>query len=96
MLDKAKVRNELYSKFNVHDILDLASDLVNRFELDYEPGDDIDETLMHALDDGLIYSADQWEMIMYYCTPQYANYDDAFESFYSDLLEIISKSLISD
>lgn len=63
------------------DVLDRAVDIYN----DQEERDDY-EAVIRAIDDGLIYYADQWTVLKYYFTPQDANFEKAIELFSQDLL----------
>lgn len=63
------------------DILERAVDIYN----DQEERDDY-EAINKAIDDGLIYYADQWNILKHYCTPSNVNFEIAAESFSQDLL----------
>ncbi len=54
---------------------------------------DTDE-LWNAMDDELIYTADQWEIMKYYCTPDTANFTEAYDAFYSDLCAAIESGAL--
>ena len=47
-----------------------------------------DEDIWSSLDEGLIYYNDQWTVLEYYCTPQDASWDEAFEALYNDVYSI--------
>lgn len=86
------MENAIYNIFNSFDIIDLARDVLDRFESIHEDGGDVYDDLFQAMDEGLIYTADQWTMIEYYCTPQTADFDAAWADFESDLLQVINLS----
>lgn len=65
------------------DFQDLVVDLVERVD-DYTN----DEDIWEALDNGLIYTKDQWTVLEYYCTPQEASWEEAFEELYNDVYSI--------
>lgn len=65
---------------------DIVEDLVERvFDMTEE---DPDDEIWDAIDQGLIYYDDQWEVLKYYCTPQDANFNEALEELYNDIYEI--------
>lgn len=65
--------------------IDIVRDLVDRVD-NYEDEEDI----MRAIDDGLIYTEDQWEVMKHYQSPSDANFNDAMESLISDIFAICS------
>ena len=54
----------------------------------------IDDDLWQAMNDELIYTEDQWSMIAYYCTPQNADFNSAWDDFYADLRNAISDGVL--
>ena len=86
------MENAIYEVFNGCDIIDLARDILDRYESIHEDGGDVSDDLFQAMDEGLIYTADQWTMIQYYCTPQNADFDSAWNDFECDLLQVINLS----
>ena len=50
-----------------------------------------EEELKYARDLELIYTEDLWTIMAYYQTPQEANFSEAMEEFYNDLLDILYK-----
>lgn len=48
-----------------------------------------EEELQQAMDDDLIYYKDQWDIIQYYQNPREANFYEAMDNFYNDLLDIL-------
>lgn len=48
-----------------------------------------EEELHQAMDDELIYDEDLWEIIKYYQRPCDANFYEAMDEFYNDLLDIL-------
>ena len=78
----------LWDKFNLK-VCEIAEAIIERME-DYE-GDNLEEALQSAMDDELIYTEDLWAIMAYYTTPQEANFDEAMEEFYNDLLDILYK-----
>ena len=69
--------------------LDLVADLIDR--IDEIETCDAYEAVNEAIDEGLIYTADQWRVIEWYCTPDKANYLDAIESLTDDLVAIVEE-----
>ena len=48
-----------------------------------------EEDLQQAVNDELIYKSDLWAIMEFYQDPQDANFDNAMDSFYEDLLGIM-------
>ena len=71
------------------DFLKIAEDIAERAESYKEEGHDIENAVSLALDDGFIYTRDQWEVLAHYCTPFEADYNFAEEQFYSDLVALL-------
>jgi len=80
----------LYKSFETFgEIIELAGDILSRLEPEDLDIDEFDDALFQAMDSGLIYTKDQWTMIEYYCTPQEANFEEAWEAFYGDLRKAV-------
>ena len=79
---------KVFDTFGYGEMAGLAEGVLNRIEAD-DLKDDPYEAVWQAMDDELIYTADQWTMIQYYCTPQNADYDNAWEEFQNDLMTCI-------
>ena len=78
----------LWEKFNVK-VCVIAEAIIERMEECTE--DEIEDELKYAMDLELIYTEDLWAIMAYYQTPQEANFNEAMEEFYNDLLEILYK-----
>lgn len=63
----------------------IAENVYNRAICDAENIDEAFESLYDALNDELIYTADQWTIMQEYQTPDEANFNEAYEMFYEDL-----------
>ena len=74
----------LWDKFNLK-VCEIAESIIERME---EP---TEEELQQAMDDELIYDEDLWEIMKYYQRPNEANFNEAMEEFYNDLLDILYK-----
>ena len=74
----------LWDKFNLK-VCEIAKAIFERME---EP---TEEALQQAMDDELIYDEDLWEIMKYYQRPNEANFGEAMEEFYNDLLDILYK-----
>ena len=70
-------------KFGFGEVEKIAELIIERMEAPTE------EELQQAIDDSLIYYDDQWEIMKHYQLPQDANFDEAMEEFYEDLVEIV-------
>ena len=78
----------LLDKFNVF-VAQIAKEIFLRMG-EYEE-EDTEEALQYAMDDELIYDDDLWQIMRYYQRPCEANFDEAMEEFYNDLLDILYK-----
>ena len=78
----------LWDKFNLK-VCEIVKSIFERME-DYKE-DDLEEALRNAMDDELIYDDDLWEIMKYYQRPTEANFGEAMEEFYNDLLEVLYK-----
>ena len=72
----------LWDKFNLK-VCEIAESIIERMEAPTE------EELQQAIDNELIYTDDQWEIMKYYQNPKEANFNEAMMEFYDDLLEIL-------
>lgn len=70
------------------DILDVFTDLVDRAVSNVEDGNDLEEAVMNAVDEGLIYYSDIWKIKEHYEEPELL--DETFESLYNDIYSIAS------
>ena len=66
---------------------DLVEDIIDRIDED-DFFDDRLEAVWDAIDSGLIYYDDQWEVLKHYCTPFDANWEDAIEEFANDVVNV--------
>lgn len=73
----------LIRKFGFGEVEKIAEMVIERMEAPTE------EELWQAIDDSLIYYDDQWEIMKYYQNPEEANFNEAMEEFYNDLVEIL-------
>ena len=78
----------LWDKFNLK-VCSIAESIIERME--EVSKDEIEEELQYAMDLELIYDEDLWSIMAYYQRPNEANFDEAMEEFYNDLLEILYK-----
>lgn len=83
----------LYKKFGLNDeMIDISKGILSR--MDYDTDNDheaIVEDLWNCMNDELIYTIDQWEMMKYYCTPTTANFEEAWDGLFNDLMDCIEK-----
>lgn len=99
-MDEATIRKAVYQHFDrlEDDFCRVVEDIVDRVVSDYEgdPEDDeFYESVWSAIDDGLIYTKDQWAVLEHYCTPSEADFQKAMEEFEGDVSEI-AKDLLSE
>ena len=74
--------------FGFGKLADIASEILDRAGYDREEAD-ASEKIIDALNDSLIYSDDQWEIMKAYQNPEEANFQNALEYFINDLLSVI-------
>ena len=67
------------------DACGIAENVYERACCDAETLDEAFDNISDALNDELIYTADQWTIMQEYQTPEEANFFDAYDSFYNDL-----------
>ena len=77
--------SELFNLNMSWDATGIAENVYNRAICDAENIDEAFESLYDALNDELIYTADQWTIMQEYQTPDEANFNEAYEMFYEDL-----------
>ena len=77
--------SELFELNMSWDATGIAENVYNRSICDAESIDEGFDSLLDALNDELIYTADQWAIMQEYQTPAEANFDDAYMLFYDDL-----------
>lgn len=75
------------------DFAGIAENVLSRIDAD-EIEKDAYEAVLQAMDDELIYTEDQWAMIEYYCTPQNADFNGAWEDFANDLMSAINDGVL--
>lgn len=77
--------SELFNLNMSWDATGIAENVYNRAICDAENIDEAFESLYDALNDELIYTADQWTIMQEYQTPDEADFNKAYEMFYDDL-----------
>lgn len=88
-LQKSEFKDEIGNYFDHtfdFEFLDVVASILDRIDFAEAAEDDIDEAVYQAIDDELIYTADQWTVIEHYCDPQSASYDDAIDELTSDMI----------
>lgn len=75
-------------------ILGVAEDVLDRIDADAYKRDPYG-ALNQAMDEGLIYTEDQWTMMMEYQTPEEADFILAWEAFADELMECINEGAIT-
>ena len=69
------------------DFFDLVDDIIDRIDEDDFISDSY-EAVWEAIDNGVIYYDDQWEILKHYCDPKNADWDYAIEEFANDIADI--------
>lgn len=77
--------------FRFGKLADIASNILDRASDDDREDVDVSEKVIDALNDSLIYYADQWEVMKAYQSPEEANFQNALEDFFNDLLLVIEE-----
>lgn len=80
---------EPYFSHSSDAFIDVVVDLVGRIE----DWDNLDEEIYSAIDAGLIYDADQWEIMKNYQRPSEADFNSAVELLTEDLYSICNQIL---
>ena len=97
-LKESSSKEDKISKY-VEDYFDNYSDAFREVVVDLiERVDDfenLDDSIYSAIDEGLIYNEDQWEVMKHYQVPSEADYDSAIEELTNDLCSIC-KSMLED
>lgn len=94
-LDDQKITSAIYDALgNIYndDFYELIKDIVERAWYYVEEDtteDDLWDIVYRAMDDGMMYTENQWTMLKEYCEPQNVDFDDAWSSMESDVFEII-------
>lgn len=57
---------------------------------------DLYDVVWQSMDEGMIYTADQWTMLQEYCEPQKADFDEAWSSMSSDVERVVQALLNKD
>lgn len=81
-----KKLNELFGWGAIRGIADAIYDRAETMETD-----DTYEAIVDALNDELIYTDDQWEVMKAYQSPQDANWIEAVEEFINDLITCVEE-----
>ena len=84
-----------YFNYRGGDFLSTADDIVVRamYSEDEINEDNIYDIVAEAIDSGLIYYSNQWDVLEFYCSPTNANWDEAIESFENDIISIVEEIL---
>lgn len=82
-----KKLNELYGWDEIRNIADAIIDRAESNIKDYT--EDAYEAIVDALNDELIYTADQWEVMRAYQSPDNANFSEAVNEFINDLMDCV-------
>ena len=75
---------------------DIADAIISRMEDTYQSEEDLFDAVYQAMDDELIYTNDQWQILMGYSTPQEANWNNAINEFTEDLCVYVNELYIND
>lgn len=79
--------SELFNLNMSWDATGIAENVYNRAICDAENIDAGYDSLLDALNDELIYTADKWTIMQEYQSPEEANFEDAYIKFYDDLTQ---------
>ena len=68
------------------EFLDVVSEAIGRID-DYSSEEDI----IDGIDSSLTTNYAKWQIVMWYCSPEDANYDRAYEAYSEDIFAIAEK-----
>jgi len=94
MKDIRRVAGKYFDYSGTDKFFDIVVDLVERIDKD-DFKEDSYEAAYQACDEGLIYTADQWEMLEHYCTPQDADFDEMWKALIGDVMAIAEEAFDS-
>lgn len=77
-----------YFERGTDNFFDIADDIIDRIDEDDFINEDSYDAVSKAVDEGLIYTNDQWEVLKHYCNPSDADFDYAIEEFINDIVNI--------
>lgn len=73
------------------DVVEIAKDIISRIDYNKVHNyDDLIVAIFKAIDDGLINYWQKWAIIEEYCTPETADYNEAYEQFTEDLFSSLT------
>ena len=88
-----KLNRQISLNFNFT-VGDIARAIIDRVEFgEIEDDSELYDAIYHAMDDELIYTADLWQVMEYYQTPESANLTDAISYLLDDLLTVVRNSI---
>lgn len=78
------------------DVYDIAENIVSRVDT-FEDEDEVNDLIIDALNDELIYCADQWAVIEFYSSPEDGRtLSECCEDFLNDILEVVDAEEAED
>ena len=84
-----KIINDTVDSYN-WDYKGIIESIIGRIENIFtEDEDELYEEISYAIDDELIYYKDQWIVLQEWCTPIEANWNEAYNSLYADVLAVV-------
>lgn len=95
-LSASEIRSAIGKHFDysvAFELVDIIENVINRIDFDEVDDDDLYDAIMTAIDDELIYSEDQWEIMKQYQSPQDASWEEAIDEFYNDVYAIVEDLL---
>ena len=88
-----EVRKEARKWYNYGKMAGVACDIIDRLPSE---GDITYDDIFQAIDEGLIYTEDQWTVIEWYCTPyENRSINDVICDFCDELLSILQSCNIA-
>lgn len=92
-LSASEIRSAIGKHFDYSvsfELVDIIENVINRIDDIYiEDEDELYDAIQDAIDDALIYTEDQWNIMKQYQSPQDANWSDAVDEFFNDVSAIV-------
>lgn len=86
-----EMKENAWSRFEDYRVAQIACDVLDRLE-EEDMEQDKCEAILQAIDDELIYTSDQWELIKYYMNPdeigEGKTLSDIMMDFFEDLMRL--------
>lgn len=94
-LSASEIRSAIGKHFDYSvsfELVDIIENVINRIDgiLDILDDDELSDAINYAIDDELIYTEDQWNIMKQYQSPQDADWNEAIDEFYNDVYAVVN------